>query len=302
MQRLSLNVILPAIETGNINEIAYQNLLKAMKGLIGSSPDDKAVYAEMLTLPSAAYIAEQCTPINPQRISQLRDECIRRLARDLESQFHALYANNNQRCGFSLNSEAVAERSLKNRALSYLVATEQAAYHALASHQYHVASNMTDRLAAFSALITSNYPERAVLIKDFYTHWQHDTLVLDKWFALQAMTPKAESLEHVKALLDHPSFSINNPNKVRSLIGAFTNNLVAFHREDGKGYEFLADRVIELNSINPQVAARIVGVFNNWQMFVEPNKSLIKAQLERIKLSGNLKKDVTEIVTKALKA
>jgi len=300
MQRLSLSVILPALETGSISELAYQNLLRAMQGLISSDPNDKAVYAEMLTLPSAAYIAEQCASINPQRVSSVRDECINRLARDLESQFHALYANNNQRSGFSLDAEAVAERALKNRALSYLVATEQAAYHALASHQYHIASNMTDRLAAFSALIMSSYPERGVLINDFYTHWQHDTLVLDKWFALQAMTPKKEVLNDVRGLLDHSAFSMNNPNKVRSLIGAFTSNLVGFHRQDGKGYEFLADRVIELNAINPQVAARLVGVFNNWKNYSEPYKVAMKTQLQRINHEKNLAKDVTEIVSKAL--
>jgi len=159
---------------------------------------------------------------------------------------------------------------------------------------------MTDRLAAFSALIMSSYPERGVLINDFYTHWQHDTLVLDKWFALQAMTPKKEVLNDVRGLLDHSAFSMNNPNKVRSLIGAFTSNLVGFHRQDGKGYEFLADRVIELNAINPQVAARLVGVFNNWKNYSEPYKVAMKTQLQRINHEQNLAKDVTEIVSKAL--
>lgn len=302
MQKLSLNLILPAVESGKLDEALYKNLLNAMHGLINSNPIDKAVYAEMLTLPSAAYIAEQCSPIKPQRVSQIRDEVVHRLARDLESQFHAIYANNNQRSGFSLDSDAVAERALKNRALNYLVATEQAAYHALASHQYHIASNMTDRLAAFGALITSTYPERAVLINDFYQNWKHDTLVLDKWFAMQAMTPKFETLDQVIELLKHADFAINNPNKVRSLIGAFTSNLVAFHRQDGKGYEFLADQVVQLNSINPQVAARLVSVFNSWKNYAEPNSSMMRAQIVRISEVENLAKDVTEIVSKALTA
>ena len=302
MQKLSLNVILPAVQSGSIDELSYQNLLSAMQGLIKSRPDDKAVYAEMLTLPSAAYIAEQLTPIKPQRIISVRNDLIGRLARDLESQFHAIYANNNQRSGFSLDAKAVAERALKNRALSYLVATEQAAYHALASHQYHVSSNMTDRLASFAALLNSTYPEQEILISDFYDNWKHDTLVLDKWFALQATTAKNEVLGRVIALLEHPDFSINNPNKVRSLIGAFTSNLVAFHREDGEGYRFLADRIIELNSINPQIAARLVGVFNSWKNYAEPNRSLMKAQIERISTVDDLAKDLAEIVGKALKS
>ncbi len=302
MQRLSLNVILPAIDDGQLDDAAYQILLGAMQALVVSNPSDKAVFAEMLTLPSSAYIAELCSPIRPIQIAKVRERCVTRLARDMESQFHAIYVSNNQRKEFSLDAHAVAERALKNRALSYLVATEQAAYHALASHQYHVANNMTDRLAAFGALIMSDYPERAVLVDDFYTQWQGDSLVLDKWFALQALTPKATTLNVVQKLTAHQSFSMNNPNKVRALIGAFTGNLFAFHSEDGLGYEFLADKVIELNHINPQVASRLVSVFNNWKTLVEPNGSLMKAQLERVKSSDNLAKDVTEIVTKALQS
>ena len=301
MQTLCLNVILPAVKSGILDEAAYQNLLSAMQNLVASKPADKAVFAEMLTLPSAAYIAELCSPIQPKKIADIRQQCVNRLARDMESQFHAIYANNNQRATFSLAAEAVAERALKNRALSYLVATEQAAYHALASHQYHKANNMTDRLAAFNALIASNYPDRAVLIDSFYQQWRDNSLVLDKWFALQAMSPTLETLEVVKKLCEHRDFSMNNPNKVRSLIGAFTSNLVSFHREDGLGYQFLADKVIELNDINPQVAARIVGVFNSWKAYAEPNKSLMKAQLERISKTKGLASDVTEIVSKALK-
>ena len=114
------------------------------------------------------------------------------------------------------------------------------------------------------------------------------------------MTPKIESLNDVKKLLTHSDFSMNNPNKVRSLIGAFTSNLVGFHHQDGKGYEFLADQVIELNTINPQVAARLVGVFNNWKNYSEPNKSSMKSQIQRISQVENLAKDVNEIVSKAL--
>lgn len=302
MQKLCLNVILPAVDSGQLDESSYRTLLEAMQNLVASNPSDKAVFAEMLTLPSAAYIAELCSPIKPKQIADIREQCVHRLARDMESHFHAIYANNNQRSTFSLSADAIAERVLKNRALSYLVATEQAAYHALASHQYHEAHNMTDRLAAFNALITSSYPERAVLIDDFYQHWQDNTLVLDKWFALQAMSPKLETLEVVQALLEHSKFSMNNPNKVRSLIGAFSSNLVGFHRQDGLGYQFLADRVIELNTINPQVAARLVSVFNHWKSYAEPNSSLMNEQLKRINNTDNLAKDVTEIVSKALES
>ncbi len=300
MQELSLNLILPAIKSGSISDEHYQHLLEAFKGLIASNPEDKAIFSEMLTLPSNAYIAGLVNPINPLTIAQIREECVSRLARDLESQFHALYANNNHQNEFSLSGEAMAERALKNKALSYLVATDQAAYHALASHQYNIANNMTDRLAAFSALLHSNYPDRAALIDDFYESWKDQTLVIDKWLTLQALRPTPNALADIKRLCEHPTFSISNPNKVRSLIGAFTSNLVGFHQDDGAGYQFLADKVIELNGINPQIAARLVGTFNTWRRYAQPNKGLMKAQLERINAQENLVKDVSEIVTKAL--
>jgi len=300
MQELYLRVLLPAIDSGEIKKDDYQIVLQAVQALISSAPKDKAVFAKMLQLPSSAYIAELCQPIRPLQIAQMREQLLLRMARDLESQFHAVYANNNHGTGFEQTGEAVAERALKNTALRYLVATEQAAYHALASHQYHIASNMTDRLAAFNALLNSDYHEREVLLSDFYQHWQDETLVLDKWFALQAMSKGKDVLEKVKALCDHPAFSITNPNKTRALIGAFTSNLSGFHQVSGEGYKFVADKIIELNAINPQMAARTVGVFNNWRSIDSPHAELMLAQLQRIANSEGLEADVKEIVDKAL--
>ena len=300
MQELYLRVLLTAIDTGSVNEQDYQVVLTALQKLILSAPEDKAVFAKMLQLPNVAYIAELCQPVKPLVIAAMRDQLQQRLARDLESQFHALYANNNHGVGFDQSAEAVAERALKNTALRYLVATEQAAYHALASHQYHIATNMTDRLAAFNALLNSAYQERDVLLQGFYQNWQDETLVLDKWFTLQAMVNDDDVLENVKALCDHPAFAMTNPNKVRSLIFAFANNLMGFHQLDGAGYVFVADKVIELNDINPQVAARLVGVFNNWRSMVSPHAEQMQAQLERIAKHQGLETDIREIVLKAL--
>ena len=300
MQELYLRVLLPAIDRGYIADEDYKIVLETLETLILSAPKDKAVFAKMLQLPDEAYIAELCQPIKPLAITQLRKQLLQRMARDLESQFHAVYANNNHGRGFDQSGQAVAERALKNTALRYLVATEQAAYHALASHQYHIATNMTDRLAAFNALLNSAYHERDVLLQDFYQTWQNETLVLDKWFALQAMSNDEDALENVKQLCEHPAFAITNPNKARSLIGAFTNNLQAFHQTSGAGYEFVADKVIELNTLNPQMAARIVGVFNNWRSMVEPHAEKMQKQLERISKHEGLATDIKEIVVKAL--
>ncbi len=300
MQELYLRILLPALSNQTIDANRYASAVGALEQLMLDPPADKAVFAQMLSLPSSAYIAELSSPIDPLAISTVREALKQKLARDLESQFHAVYANNNHRIGFVLDAEAMAERALKNTALDYLVATEQAAYHALASHQYHVATNMTDRLAAFGALINSQYPERDVLLDDFYQSWQHETLVLDKWFSMQALSYQDDVLEQVTRLCDHSAFSINNPNKVRALIGAFSANFVGFHRQDGLGYAFVADKVIELNDLNPQIAARLVSVFNNWRGLVAPNSELMKTQLERIASQPQLARDVKEIVSKAL--
>lgn len=300
MQEVGLRVILPSSKSGSIDEDAYNNLLIAFKSLIENPPSDRAIFAEMLTLPNQAYILGLLESPDPQQLVKVKQNLVHRLARDLESSFHAIYANNNQRAEFSLSGEAMAERSLKNVALSYLVASEQAAYHALASHQYHQSNNMTDRLAAFSALLHSGYPERDELVKDFYETWQNEPLVIDKWLALQAMNPRDDVLAVVSELVDHESFEITNPNKVRSLIGAFVSNLNGFHSKDGSGYRFLADQVIKLDKLNPQIAARLSSGLSNWRHFCEPYQSLMRAELSRISDTNNLSKDVSEIVSKAL--
>lgn len=302
MQRLSLNLMLPAIQanTAKLDEVAYQRLLQALSTLLDQPPQDKSILAEMLTLPAASYIAEQCSPIEPQLVVDVRDAVLKRLATDLELKLVAVYGSNLSRKEFSLSAEAMAERALRNTVLRLLVATEKDAHYQLASKQYHQANNMTDRLAAFGALLHSNFEEKQEIIADFYGQWQHDTLVLDKWFAMQATIPEVAVLASVHKLMGHAAFSINNPNKVRSLIGAFASNTRAFHRTDGAGYELLADIIIKLNDINPQIGARLAGVFNNWRAYADPYSENMKSQLERISQQANLSKDVSEIVNKAL--
>ncbi|NND82580.1 MAG: aminopeptidase N [Gammaproteobacteria bacterium] len=300
MQRLSLNLILPAIEGGSIDEGLYENIITALRGLIASAPPDRAILAEMLTLPSASYIADQGRPIKARAAYQVRRQLQARMAQDLQGEMQQLFDANQGAAAFSLSSEAMAQRALKNRALSYLVARETDAGYQLAETQYEQATNMTDRLAAFAALMHSDYPAKAELVDRFYARYQNQALVLDKWFALQATVPDEATLQNVQALLKHAAFSINNPNKVRSLIGAYTANMPSFHNVDGSGYAFLADKIIELNAINPQIAARLAGAFNSWRDHAEPNSSLMKQQLQRINDAAALSKDIKEIVSKAL--
>lgn len=299
MQNLSLNLLLPAIKNNVLDDATYPRVLNAFRSLLNSQADDKAILAEMLTLPSATYIAELCKPIDPQAVSLFRRKLIEKLALDLETEFLELYLSNNQATTFSLDPEAMAQRALKNAALSYLSKANKQQNYQTVLKQYQSADNMTDRLAAFASLMHSQYQERDALVEDFYQQWQHDTLVLDKWFAIQAMSPTI-TVQDLRQLMEHTAFSISNPNKVRSLIGAFCSNLPAFHQTDGSAYQFLADQVVNLDKINPQVAARLVGVFNNWKAFSDPYSAQMKTALERINAVEDLTKDVREIAGKAL--
>lgn len=300
MQRLCLAMIQPALSTRQVAPEAYQRVHDAFKALITEpNPSDKAVLAEMLTLPTSAYIAELEKTVDPGAISSVRLDCLQRLAKDLEKHFHTLYADNNALIDADAQTLA-ARRALKNRALFYLVETGQTAYYALASHQYHAANNMTDRLAAFTALVQSEYPERDALISDFYETWQHEPLVLDKWFAIQAMLPRGDALMLVEQLLAHADFTLTNPNRVRSVLGAYSGNLAGFHRQDGKGYALLIDYVSKLDKINPQIASRLVSALNTWRRFAEPYASCMRAELERLSGQSELSSDVREIVSKAL--
>ena len=303
LQRLSLNLLENAIESnqGVLVPEAYQALLSVFQALLDNPPEDKAVLAEMLILPPASYVAEQNHPIDPQRVFQLHQQLKKQLAADLQASLHALYvANADTGTEFSLESDAMARRALKNTVLGLLAGTDQAQFYELAEQQLSSANNMTDRLAAFAALLHNPYPGKAQVIADFYAEWQNDVLVLDKWFALQATIPELKVLSAVHQLLEHPAFSISNPNKVRSLIGAFTSNMRAFHRSDGAGYELLAEIVLRLDSINPQVAARLVGTLNNWRAYAQPYSQNMQQQLQRIAEQSELSKDVSEIVSKAL--
>jgi aminopeptidase N len=188
---------------------------------------------------------------------------------------------------------------LRNVALGYLSEDPDTAD--LARKQYASAGNMTDRMAALSCLVDIGGEAADQALEDFYERFRGYTEVLDKWFALQAGAHRPDVLNRVNALLGHPDFSMKNPNKVRSLIGAFSQrNLPAFHAADGSGYSFLADRIIELDKINPQVAARLVQPLGRWQRFDSDRQSAMKTELSRILEVSGLSRDVYEIVSKSI--
>ena len=186
-------------------------------------------------------------------------------------------------------------------ALDLLAATGAAPAIARAARQYEAADNMTDRMAALATLSLHAAPERARALADFYARYAADALVIDKWFALQAMIPQLETLDQVRALTAHAAFSLANPNRVRALIGTFAQaNATQFNRADGAGYDFIADHVLALDPKNPQLAARMATAFRNWRTLESGRRAKAQAALERVQATANLSRDLADIVQRTL--
>ena len=192
-------------------------------------------------------------------------------------------------------------RRLRNAALRYLGALDDAPARALAIAQYDAADNMTDAIAALAALKDSDAAERHDLFARFEARWREEPLVLDKWFALEATALREGTLARVRSLLAHPRFNARNPNRVRSLVGAFAlRNYARFHAADGAGYAFVADQVLALDPANPQLASSVASAFNLWKRFPPPRRALMQVALERVAGTKGLSNDVAEIVSRTL--
>ena len=202
---------------------------------------------------------------------------------------------------YSPTPEAAGKRALRNAALGYLACRGKAEDVARVAAHFARARNATDEVSALAMLSELRSPERAKAFDRFYQRWQGDHLVIDNWFAYQAASPLPSALATVVKLTRHPLFSINNPNKVRALIGTFAMaNPVNFNRPDGRGYEFLADRVLEIDAFNPQVAARLLSAFRSWKALEAERRRQAKKTLQRIAAATPLSHDVQEIVGKML--
>jgi len=258
---------------------------------------DPAFAAEALNLPSETFLAEQLEVVDPDALHEARNRLRRELAANLESDLSSKYRALKSEGPYSPDAESIGRRSLRNLCLTYLV---EIGHSALAYEQFSTAGNMTDAMAALTALANIDCPERLPALEAFHAHWQHEPLVVDKWLAVQATSRLPGTLARVKELLSHPAFDLKVPNKVYALIRAFASNHVRFHAADGSGYAFLADQVIGLNALNPQVAARMARGFDRWKKFDDARQAKAKAALERIRDTKDLSKDVSEIVTKAL--
>ncbi len=280
---------------------AFGNVLDAA---ISDDSLDKAMIAHMLNLPSESYQIEQAKIADVDAIHTVREGIANALAATHHDKFAQLYKDNDANWEFDVKAEDIARRALKNLSLAYLMRSNDEDWVQRCYWQFEGASNMTDQMAALRCLVNSPAATASELagkaLTAFYDAWQHEALVVDQWFVVQATCSLPGTLERVKQLMEHSDFEIRNPNKVRSLIGAFcANNHTAFHAKDGAGYEFLADQVLTLDKINPQIASRLLTPLTRWKKFDNDRQRLMQVQLQRIKNSGELSKDVFEVVEKS---
>ena len=261
-----------------------------------------AYRAQFLSLPSEADIAREIArDVDPVAIHKARRSLLKQVGQVMGDQLEQLYAGNAAKGVYSPDAKSAGKRALRNAAMALLAARGGADDLVRVVQHYRKAANNTDETMALVLLSDMKSPEREKALEHFYERWKDDHLVIDKWFTLQATSSLPGTLATVKRLTKHPLFSMQNPNKVRSLIGAFaTGNALHFNQPSGKGYEFVADRVLELDGFNPQIAARMCGAFRSWRTLESGRRKLAKAALTKIAKQKGLSRDVHEIVSKTL--
>ena len=304
-QRLAMRRLLALIDLAQEGAPLQQASagLETYAAVLHKTLNDSALdpsFREMvLTLPSEGVLAEQMDVIAPQAIHAARQFMRRFLARTLRNELVQIVALNQTPGDYSPDALSAGKRGLKNVALLYLAELDDTDSHAMAQSQYDQAGNMTDRIAALSALQNSSAPGRRSALAHFYTGFESEPLVIDKWFALQAMSPAAD-VAAVRALMKQPAFSMKNPNRARSLIFSFCNgNPSQFHAADGSGYLYWAEQVIALDAINPQVSARLARTMDRWRKYAPALQAQMQAALRRVAATPQ-SKDLAEVIAKAL--
>jgi len=271
----------------------------ALEAILADNALDDLMRGELLVLPGEAYLAEQLTIADPGKVHGERQSLRAYLGTQLAAQFLALYERA-AKTAFSLDAAARGARKVKTQALVYLAASDPQKAAQIVAQQYDGADNMTDRQGALMVLAGLDSPQRTHKLLDFYNRFSGNDLVIDKWFALQASSLHPSALEHVKALADHPQFTLSNPNRVRSLYMAMAYNPHAFHDASGEGYRIIADLILQLDPLNPQTAARFVPPLGRWRRIEPGRAAMMRQELERIANTGNLSRDTHEQVSRSL--
>ncbi len=276
-------------------------IIAAFKQIMEQSWADLSYFSLLLSLPSETYLAEQMQVVDVEAIHTAREFVLLTLAEQLQAQFKSLYLENHREESGLFDAGAIGRRRIKNTCLAYLGRLGQADSQQWSQQQFAAAKNMTDQITALAVVVNGSHPAKQQCLADFYQQWQDEALVIDKWFALQASSHNPDTFANVQALMQHPAFDLKNPNRVRALIGAFSQaNPLHFHAANGQGYQFLADQIIALNTLNPQVASRMLSALTSWRRYDPGRQALIKAQLERIITTEAVSKDVYEVASKSL--
>ena len=305
-QQLSTRLILSLVDSiNNAGELLLPDYyVNACEKIVNDKKLDKALIARALTLPSLMYIGEMMPVIDVDAIFQAREFIYTQLAQKLESVLLGVYQENSQD-EYNLSPESMGKRFLRNQALSYLMYLGEQG-ELLAKQQYRSADNMTDQMAAFKSLVHHETASSEETTMAFYQQWKRDNLVMDKWFTVQATAPylmaNASAKARVKQLFEHKDFDIKNPNRVRSLLGAFCSaNPVCFHDVSGFGYELLEEYIEKIDAMNPQIASRLCVPLTRWKRYNETRQQLMKSALQRLISLPDLSNDVSELVEKSLK-
>jgi len=301
-QRLALKLLLQGIvDYQAAREVRFPDFLADAFGrVLTDGLTDPAFAAEAVALPLEVFIAEQLAVIDPDAVHQVRLAMRRFLAERLKTALRQTYDACIISGSYSPDAESAGRRALRNLCLAYQMELDDAESRRLCLKQLQQADNMTDALAALTALANCDCPERKPALEQFYTKWQDEPLVVDKWLGVEAMSRLPGTVARVKELTSHPAFALKNPNKVYALLGSFGVNQVNFHAADGSGYSLMGEQILALDPINPQLAARMARNFERWKRFEPKRQALMKAALEQIAAVHGLSQETAEVVTKAL--
>jgi aminopeptidase N len=305
-QRVLLQRMLAALQDGTL-PVLDAALAAALRGVLRHPTLDAALKALVLTLPSEGYVAQQLATFDPQRIHTVRQSLRTQLAAELREDWAWAYDAHQVRAGYDPGPVQAGARALAGLALVMLclgaAGTGDAAWPGRAYQRVKEAGNMTERMHALRALVDSHSALAEPALARFHAMFKHEPLALDMWFAMQGRAPEplgdtaGASFARSKALLQHPDFTLKNPNRARSLVFALcANNPAAFHRADGAGYAFWAQRVIEIDAHNPQLAARLARALDRWRHLAEPWRSAANEAITRVAARADLSSDTREII------
>jgi aminopeptidase N len=301
-QRLAMNVLLKGVAARRSGRpVKFEDsFVQAVERVLDDAAEDPAFAAEALALPSELVIAEQLDEIDPDSVHEVRLALRRLLAERLRDKLRRCYECFATVGRYRPDAKSMGRRALRNLCMALLMDLADEPARRLCVAQLESADNMTDALAALTALANCDCPERRPALDAFYAKWQDEPLVVDKWLGVEALSRLPGTLDRVRELTAHPAFTLKNPNKVYALIGSFGGNQVIFHAADGSGYELMVEQAIALDGINPQIASRMVRNFERYERFEPGRRARMRAALETIAAKSDLSRETAEVVGKAL--